>query len=93
MSNRTHIIKLPKRTGKLEVVEESARIVFRLRFDKYGDFGDVVQVKKWLKPIFDKYESDKRPMVMDNPTTGEVITIVGDANGSIALVQRPPNPQ
>lgn len=86
--SETHIIKLPKRTGKLEVVEEPTRIVLKLRFDKYGVFGDEAELEKWMLPIFEKYDTDKRPLVMDNPTTGEVATVFGDASYSMVVVQR-----
>jgi len=86
--SETHIIKLPKRTGKLEVVEEPTRIVLKLRFDKYGVFGDEAELEKWMLPIFEKYDTDKRPLVMDNPITGEVATVFGDASYSMAVVQR-----
>jgi hypothetical protein len=86
--SETHIIKLPKRTGKLEVVEEPTRIVLKLRFDKYGVFGDEAELEKWMLPIFEKYDTDKRPLVMDNPTTGEVATVFGDASDSMVVVQR-----
>lgn len=85
--SETHIIKLPKRTGKVEVVEEPTRILIKLRFDKYGAFGDEAEFENWLLPILEKYDSDKRPLVMDNPKTGEVATVFGDANYSMAVVQ------
>jgi hypothetical protein len=85
--SETHIIKLPKRTGKLEVVEEPTRIVLKLRFDKYGVFGDEAELEKWMLPIFEKYDTDKRPLVMDNPTTGEVATVFGDASDSIVIMK------
>lgn len=85
----THFIKLPKRSGKLEVIEEPTRIVMKIRFDKYGDFGDLDEVKKWLWPIMEKYEADPRPMIMDNPMTGERVTVMGDASNFVALIEPP----
>jgi len=62
--------------------------VLKLRFDKYGVFGDEAELEKWMLPIFEKYDTDKRPLVMDNPTTGEVATVFGDASDSMVVVQR-----
>jgi len=62
--------------------------VLKLRFDKYGVFGDEAELEKWMLPIFEKYDTDKRPLVMDNPITGEVATVFGDASDSMVVVQR-----
>jgi len=86
--SKTHIIKLPKRTCKLEVVEEPTRILLNLHFDKYSVFGDEAELAKWMLPIFEKYDTDKRPLIMNNPTTGEIATIFGDSSNSMIVVQR-----
>lgn len=75
MTTQKFSIKLPNRTGVVEIIEEPKRIVVKLRFSKCGDFGDVEKIKDWLRPIFEKYDTDERPLVMDNPTTGEVATV------------------
>jgi hypothetical protein len=84
----THIIKLPNRTGKLEVIEEPTRIVLKLRFDKYGALGDEIELATWMAPIFMQYDTDPRPLVMDNPNHGEVATIFGNAENGMAIIQK-----
>jgi hypothetical protein len=68
----THIIKLPERIGELRVTERPGFIVVELSFDKYGDLGDETEVRAWLRPIFEKYEGDPRPVYMPHPLNGEL---------------------
>jgi hypothetical protein len=51
-----HVLKLPKRTGKLEITEEPSRVVFKLCFTKYGDFGDVLRSRSGC---FHSFENTK----------------------------------
>jgi len=83
----SYVVKLPKRTGIVKVIEEPTRIVFQLRLDKYGVFGDEAELSDWLLHILEKYDTDKRPIVMDNPTTGEIATVFGDASSSFVCVK------
>lgn len=85
-----HILKLPDRTGRLEVLEEPSRIFIKLTFNKYGAFDDFENVDRWLFPILERYDSDPRPFIMENPTTGEVATIYGDSSNHLAII-RPPS--
>lgn len=83
--SETHILKLPKRTCRLQIVEEPARIVVKLHLDKYGDFGDLPTIDRWMATIIGKYDADKRPLYMENPHTNQTVTIYGDANSSVAI--------
>lgn len=87
---KTHVIKLPERSGIVTVDEQKDKILVKIRFDKYGDFGDVPQLMKWLEPIFMAFEEDPRPIEMDNPTTGEQATVYGDSSNSIIVVNPKP---
>lgn len=87
---QTHVIKLPKRTGILTITQEPDRILVKLTFDRYGFFGDEEAIKEWLGPLFEQYDNDKRPLVMKNPTTGEIATIFGNKTSGFMLVEVPP---
>jgi hypothetical protein len=72
----THIIKLPQRTGVCEITERADRIIIKLRFDKVGtQFNDLAETMAWLAPLCDRYDKDPRPIVMDNPNSGEIAII------------------
>jgi hypothetical protein len=72
METQTHIVKLPRRTGKAQITERSGFVVVELSFDKYGNLGDEAEVRTWLGTIFEKYEDDPRPVFMPHPATGEL---------------------
>ena len=80
-----HISKLPDRVGKLEVTEEPHRILFKLSFSRYGKLKDVSELETWLRPLFEKYDTDKRPLVIENARTGEEVAVFGDANSSLMV--------
>ncbi len=86
----THVIQLPKRTCKLEVIEEPGRIVLKLRCSIYGeDLGDTDEISKWLWPVFERFDSDPRQIFIDNPSTGQTATVWGDANNSMVFYEPP----
>lgn len=82
------ILNLPQREIRVEIIEESDRVLLRVRFDKCGDFGDRESFLKSLEPLISKYEADPRPVVMDK-VTGEVAAIFGDREGGVVFVTRP----
>lgn len=89
VDKQTHLIQTPARRGSLEVTEQPDRIILRLRFDKYGALGDDAELENWMRPIFEAYEADPRPFVLDHPGTGQVATIWGDRDQSVLAVFTP----
>ncbi len=82
-----HIIRLPKRTGEVLITEKSDRINVEIRFDKIGEYGDTAELLKWLIPMFERFDSIPKPVVMISPT-GPIGTVIGDANSSVAFIPR-----
>ena len=71
----------------MDITEEPNRIFVRLRFDKYGDFGDDKEISNWMLPLFERYDNDHRPIVMDNPSSGQTAAIFGDESHALMVVQ------
>jgi hypothetical protein len=69
---KTHVIKLPNRTGEMRVTERPDSIVMELSFSDYGDLGDIAEVSAWLRSIGDKYEDDPRSVYMPHPLNEEL---------------------
>lgn len=80
--NETHIIQFSDRTAKAIIDEGKNSILISLSFSKYGlmQADEYIEFTKWLAPLLEKYDSDKRPIVMHNPVTGEIATIGGDGS-------------
>ena len=87
----THVIKLPSRTVTVTVEELEDRILVSMKSDKYGNFNDEKLLMNWMLPVFRTYDTDKRPIVFKNPHSGEVATIFGTVNNSVAFIKRPIN--
>ncbi len=73
----THVLDLPTRKGKVDISEQPDHVLVTVTFDKVGeDFGDGAQIREWLLSIFKKYENDKRPVLLNNASTGEQVLIL-----------------
>jgi hypothetical protein len=86
MKTETHRIKLPKRTGICVVTEYPGRVVVAMRFSRTGYFGDLAELKQWCMSIFERYDSDPRPVVMRHPLSGETAVVTGDANHFVTVI-------
>ncbi len=93
MSKRkeTYVFRCPDSTCTLVIRECRDHVKFDLTMSRYGwsrkqDLRDFV---KWLKPLVERYEDDPRPIVLPDPTTGQVSVIGGDVNCGWALVYTP----
>lgn len=86
---KTHVCQLPQRTARVTVEELPDKVRFRLRLTRYGDFGDEAEFRAWLGRIMAPYDSDPRPLEMDNPHSGSVATVFGDAGSSFVVVHKP----
>lgn len=87
MKTETHIITLPRGGVKLEITEEPTRIVVKIHCERYGIFGDEDELQKWMLPILEKYDADKRPLVFHHPTTGQIATVYGDDKSGVAIIE------
>lgn len=88
-SMKTHVCQLPKRTARVTVEELPDKVRLRLRLTHYGDFGDEAEFRAWLGCILAPYDSDPRPLEMDNPHNGQVATVFGDDGSSLVVVNVP----
>ena len=68
---QTHILKTEKRIWTVRTTELSDRIAVTIRCTAYGCFGDEQEFARWCQPFISKYDTDPRPIVMDNPHTNE----------------------
>jgi hypothetical protein len=68
---QTHILNTPKRRFTVHVHELADRVAVAVQCSQYGILGDEYTFSNWLLPIVSKYESDPRPIVMDNVVSGE----------------------
>jgi hypothetical protein len=68
-------IKTPHRTGTVTFREEADKTVQKLRFTRYGDFGDMEQIATWLWPLILKHDRPGVPFVAHHPLSGQVVTI------------------
>lgn len=84
---KTHVCQLPQRMARVTVEELPDKVRFCLRMTRYGDFGDEAEFRAWLGCILAPYDSDPRPLEMDNPHSGDVATVFGDAESSLVVVQ------
>lgn len=84
---KTHVCQLPQRTARVTLEELPDRVRFSLRLTRYGDFGDEAEFSEWMRRILAPYDSDPRPLEMDNPHNGQVATVFGDAESSLVMVQ------
>ena len=67
IKTETHRLETAARTATVKVHEEPGRVLIKLRFSEYGDFGDLPEITRWLWPILSAYENDPRPTVKDHP--------------------------
>lgn len=84
MSRRQHVIKTAARIGRLVVEERKREVRLTLRFDRYGDFGDLGEVVAALAPLVARYAYDPRPIRLDAPDLGH-LTTVEDVPGGYAV--------
>lgn len=89
MTPINYVLKTKCRIIVCQITEEKNRVLVKLRCSKYGDFGDVEEMTQWLGPILGRYDTDLRPIVMDNPTSGQTLTVFGDENWSFGIIQPP----
>lgn len=84
----THEFKSRYRTGRMVITEQPDKVLVKLRFSKYGSFRDIEKVTAWMAPIFVQYDADPRPLVIDNPHSGEVATVTEFDGTTCAIVRR-----
>ena len=74
--SQTHILATAKRTYRVTIVETAAAVTFTIRATRYGRLGDEIHFARWLQPIVARYDSDPRPIVIDDPHSGQRAIVV-----------------
>lgn len=88
---REYPIRTSRRTGMLTVTEHAGRIVLRLVFDRYGEFGDEAVLARQLWPILARFDRDPRPLHFEVPDAGQRVEIDFDRDGRpVAVVTTEP---
>ena len=82
---QTHILKTEKRTWRIRTTELSDRVAVTIRCTAYGSLGDEREFARWCQPFISKYDTDPRPLVMDNPHSNERAFVYG----GFAVVLKP----
>jgi len=74
---------------EVEFIERKDMVEFSIKchpFLKEGDIETMERYKEFLLPLLEKYDSDPRPTRMIHPISGQVLTVIGNADDSIGII-------
>jgi len=90
MKTTRHEIKTSERSGSLTITETPDLVSFDYTFDRIGPLGDELELIAHSMRLQAPYYGDPRPFRFTDPVSGDRVTIIGDEQSSISLIEPGP---